>query len=90
MAKRVFKYQPQGGIPGEVEIETYELARVVHVQEQDMQPTIWMEVEDTNPKTTKKFYIAFTGQPLDFDGVHVGTAITGMLVWHVYALSNAS
>jgi hypothetical protein len=53
-------------------------------------PTVWAEVDPTEPLTDRIFEVCGTGHPLqpDPDGkrVYLGTAITnsGNLVWHIH------
>ncbi|WP_162941562.1 DUF7352 domain-containing protein [Desertimonas flava] len=73
---------------------TLELAhpRIVHVDhdptgmEPDLLPFVWIEHGRPGPLEQVEIRFVGTGQPVpDAPFRHVGTAICGQLVWHVYA-----
>lgn len=49
-------------------------------------PMLWAKVDPDAPMTQRLIGIVGTGNPApdDDEGVYVGTAICGALVWHVY------
>lgn len=61
--------------------------QVLLVAEQHGSLTMWMQVNDSLPLRKRTFRIRGTGHPLDkAEGdFHVGSAIVGQYVWHVYA-----
>jgi hypothetical protein len=54
------------------------------VHEQNLVPTLWIELETSNEMAFETFFICGTGQQLPEDGKHVGTCFIGPNVWHVY------
>lgn len=52
-------------------------------------PTIWMEVPD-NPEVFAHYHTLGTGWEVPNGLVHVGSAICGQYVWHVYREEEAN
>ena len=86
----VYKY-PLG--PGVTRIPWDEYSKVVLVVYQDNNnwlPTLWVEHPTAKPGGHRGFGVIGTGEtfdPLGNNGIaieHVGSAICGSLVWHVY------
>jgi hypothetical protein len=79
--KTIYKY------PLHVNFCTIDLpkdSKVVCVHEQNLVPTLWIELETSNEMAFETFFICGTGQQLPEDGKHVGTCFIGPNVWHVY------
>lgn len=57
------------------------------VAEQDGELTIWFEVDTNQPATPRTLHIAGTGQPIENLELktHLGSAVVGAFVWHVYS-----
>lgn len=52
-------------------------------------PAIWLELDPESPRKERRFVIYGTGHPIEGDGgypsdLHVGSAIDGQFVWHIY------
>ena len=58
---------------GENTIEMPVGARVIMVAEQDMEPTIWFEVETKNLVEERHFHVVGTGHPIPEQATHVGS-----------------
>lgn len=85
--KTIYKYQ----LPIEREVTLYVPgvnAQVIHVGDQMGKLTIWMEVDTDGPEHPIRFVIVGTGKlrPNANNCIHVGSAIVGDYVWHVYQM----
>ncbi len=59
--------------------------KVVHVaQQSQVLPTVWAEVSGTQTQTGHKLHVIGTGWPVPEHLEHVGSAVCGDFVWHVY------
>lgn len=65
-------------------------AKLLHVASQDpVQHQLvhtWWELDPEAKKADRTFFVAGTGQPLPPKLHHVGSAISGPFVWHLYEL----
>lgn len=50
----------------------------------DVLPTIWIEYDPNDAQHTDQYVIVGTGHSVWIDMEHVGSAICGRFVWHVY------
>lgn len=48
-------------------------------------PTIWIEHESPTDSRMMRLYLYGTGGKIDAGHRHVGSAVCGRFVWHVYA-----
>lgn len=48
-------------------------------------PAIWLEVDDSQPEGEREILAFVTGADIPDGWGHVGSAICGPYVWHVYA-----
>lgn len=63
-------------------------AMPLHVDNQNGQLTLWMEVDSDRAFLAKTVYVVGTGNPIPRDAkVYVGSAIVSPFVWHVYLSS---
>jgi len=77
----IWKYELRGAL---TELEMPFGARVIHAGYQDNAlPTLWAEVDPSLPSVTRRFWVTGTGHDVP-SGVHVGSAVCGAFVWHVY------
>ena len=64
------------------------LYRVLHVETQDNQPRLWVQVDSDHEKQEVKVVCVGTGHPIPMydDFEHIGTAMTdgGDFVWHYF------
>lgn len=79
--RRIYKWPLQATIalpwsPGD---------RVLMVADQGGTLTLWAEQEDSKPADLRKFEIVGTGWEVPAGREHLGSAVCGDLVWHVYA-----
>jgi len=82
MSKTIFKY-PLSIIDRNV--VTAPPMAILHVREQYGEtPTVWAEVDESEPEVEHVFHIVGTGMTVPSDATYVGTAFTGAWVWHVY------
>lgn len=67
-------------------INTYEGAKFLHVAEQHGRLTVWAQVDTLKPPTQVQILIVGTGNPMwpRDDLQHIGSAICGPFVWHVF------
>lgn len=74
--------------PGVHKVEMPEGARVVHVAAQDGKVCLWAVVDPENIAETKQFQVVGTGWDVEWDDEtytgYIGTARTGIYVWHVF------
>lgn len=84
--KTVYKYELQLNCTNQIWMPTN--GQIIHVAEQHNYLMMWVYVDQITPHSTRYFRVWGTGfmMPEDYDGVHVGTALTvdGNLVWHVF------
>ncbi len=60
-------------------------ARILSVQNQNGNLTLWALVDDRRDQVPRKFLVVGTGQDFDAFGLeYVGTAQIGIFVWHVF------
>lgn len=59
-------------------------SKVVCVHEQNLVPTLWIEIDTSKGPSLETFFVCGTGQQAPEDGHHVGTCFIGPNVWHVY------
>jgi hypothetical protein len=60
-------------------------ARPLAVAEQAGALCLWVEVDPASPQEPRDFLVRGTGNPFYGDeGNHIGTAVIGQFVWHVY------
>ena len=73
---------------GEPQIRMPEGARVLHVGEQDNEPTLWALVTPDNKMVERKFQFRGTGHDVydvPPEGVtYLGTCFIGPFVWHLF------
>lgn len=50
----------------------------------DVLPTIWIEYDPYDAQNTDQYIIVGTGHHVPTDMEHVGSAVCGRFVWHVY------
>lgn len=85
--RTIYKY-PLAIVDNAQSIRAPAEARVVHVDNQNERPTLWMEVDDSRPNERRTFVVVVgTGAPVPAEpAAHVGTVLTagGGYVWHVY------
>lgn len=81
----VFKYQLTDDV---TRIEMPQRSRVIHVAQQHAGtfPTLWIEHFDSPETVLRKYVIHGTGAEFE-DGVHVGSAMCGPFVWHVFEIA---
>ena len=58
--------------------------RAVHVAMQDGKPTVWAEVRTDGDVLQRRLLVVGTGYPVPDGCEHVGSAMDGQFVWHVY------
>jgi hypothetical protein len=58
--------------------------KVLHVDEQHGEVTLWVELNTAHATQTHYFQIVGTGHPVPDGAEHVGTALVRQFVWHVY------
>lgn len=69
--------------------------RILHVDQQNGLPTLWVEVDSGEAKEGRRFFVVGTGDKVPDDSVYIGSVcvadagapvIPGMtaFVWHVY------
>lgn len=52
-------------------------------------PTIWAKVDPGSALEPRNFLLRGTGHPIEFDNhelSHIGTALDGVFVWHLFEL----
>jgi hypothetical protein len=59
-------------------------ARILRVVVQRDTPTLWAEVDPSEPPVERIIRIFGTGHPLPARCIYQGTAAIGRFVWHVY------
>lgn len=59
--------------------------RVLMVADQGGTPTLWAEQEDELPAPTRLVTVVGTGMTAPAGLEHLGSAVCGEFVWHVYA-----
>lgn len=60
-------------------------ARLLTVHEQDNRVHLWAVVNPNAEIEARVFTVVGTGHPTEFtDGIYVGTAFCGPMVWHVF------
>lgn len=73
-----------------VEIDIPEVAKLLHVGQQDDKKEVnfWVEVDPAAVKKTRTFIVYPTGYRMnpDLDLKHMGTVIDDGLVWHLYEI----
>jgi hypothetical protein len=58
---------------------------ILCVQEQNGVITVWAEVDELIPPTSRKFYIYGTGLRIDTKGkTYIGTVQRNGFVWHIF------
>lgn len=57
---------------------------VLHVEKQDGQACMWVEVDDEDESIDVQFYVEGTGHPLVDSAVWCDTWLDGPFVWHLY------
>lgn len=83
--RRIFKFEI--AITDEPTIVNAPIVELCHVGTQNGRLYLWAEVDDGATEEFP-FYVVGTGNPVP-DGAsdHIGTAIMGSFVWHVYTKS---
>jgi hypothetical protein len=85
MKTRILKFNFP--ISDRIQIQMPKGAKVLSVQIQHDQPTLWAICNPDAEIETRKFFICGTGHPIDLEGkVYVGTfqMTQGALVWHLF------
>ncbi len=67
-------------------ISTHRLARIVKVDNQFGEITLWFDLETDNAKETRWFVVCGTGRLIPDNAAYVGTAKINDDVWHVFEL----
>lgn len=60
-------------------------AKILHVREQNSQPTLWAEVDPKAPQKPRKIHVRGTGHVVsNKTGDYLGTVQIHPYVWHIY------
>ena len=81
--QRIHKYKIRDVRPGIVAATMPPAACILKIEFQGNQLTCWAEVDDTNARLEREFYLAPTGGKVP-DGVYIDTVFGGTFVWHLY------
>lgn len=85
--RKVWKY-PLEVRDGHQDIEIPIGGRIIHVDNQNEVPTLWVEVEPKYASMiTRTFRVFGTGHEIEAGWKHRGTCIISPFVWHVYEWS---
>ena len=79
--KSVWKYSLFMG-PSKLELPVG--AQVLHVDEQDGIPQIWVLVDTEAPKETRHFEVRGTGHAVEEQRAYIGTWQSPPYVWHLF------
>ena len=81
MIKQIWKYKFNYGI--EMPLD----AKILTIQTQDGEPTIWALVNPNNELEIRNFRIVGTGNPFDDTNyTYIGTFQDGPFVWHLFEI----
>jgi hypothetical protein len=82
--KTIYKYPVQ--ITDRQQVSMPSGALIVHfANDPGGQPSIWAEVETTNPVVSHDLWIVGTGHPIpDAALIHVASMVCQCFVWHLY------
>lgn len=81
----IWKYEISPSAP-ETKILLPKNAQLLCVGMQYQKPVLWFQVDPLQPKEERLFYVVPTGvgfEPVDTH-YHAGTAVSDVLVWHVF------
>ena len=84
MTRRVWKYTLEFHTPSVFDMP--EDAEIVHVNEQNGFPTMWVLVDDCAPTMERIFFICGTGDAIRRDAKYVGSVHDGEYVWHIFEI----
>lgn len=82
--KVIYKY-PLVAEATPIQVGLDDRVRLVACQNARDTPTLWIEHMSTDRSRTAIFYLVGTGHPHSWDAEHIGSAICGPFVWHVYS-----
>jgi hypothetical protein len=84
MTTQIWKY-PLNGMMSDIQMPME--AKVLTVQIQNGQPTIWAQVNPQNESETRHFTIVGTGNPFDdTNHKYIGTFQDSPFVWHLFEI----
>lgn len=86
--RTIYKY-PIGVSDGITPVRGSVHDKVILVDQQNGQLTVWMEVEtEVSPMDIRRFdfFIRGTGHPIPDGAEHVGSVVMVPFVWHVYLM----
>lgn len=85
--KVVYKYVLENRNPNEYGIDTLTIPisfRLLHAGIQNNQITIWIEVDPSDEKVTRRVQIVPTGKEIPSRMIYIGTVFQESFVWHIY------
>lgn len=83
MTRTVYKYELDDEVT-ELGLDTEAKVVLVAQQHERTFPTIWIEHDPDASCCWHRFYVTGTGHPIPVNTTHVGSAICGEFVWHIY------
>ena len=81
--RKVWKY-PLKMENGRQEVMIPQGGKVVHIDNQNHSPTLWVEVNSMESEESRTFCVIGTGQGVPTYWDYVGTCLIPPFVWHVY------
>lgn len=82
--RTVYEYPLASGMRSAVAMPRDSTILLVSHQEGNL--TLWAEVDTDYDQVTRNFEVVPTGGPCPLGSSHVGTAVIGGFVWHVYEI----
>lgn len=84
MSRTIWKFPLSNAGVNSIPLPERASVRLVDLDPMTGIPTIWVELDDSDPKRVRRFLVHGTGHRIEPDEVHVGSVIQGSFVWHVF------